>query len=127
MGRKKKLDRLRYSLVKHPRYRVIYPKHINTGESIKGWWIKDEPNGTCTSPSPGEMNGCGWLQVFFCILFCWPCSPVPCFFSGNYDGYQIPDFGEPPSQTIIYTTTEHPYHQRVKPSAPIPIAVPLEQ
>lgn len=110
------MKRLRYSLVKHPYYKVIYPRNINTGERIRGWWIKDEPNGVCTSPNPCEMNSCGWLQVLFCSLFFWPCIPIPCFLSSNYSGYQIPDFEGQPRTTIIYTENSR---------KPIPVAYPV--
>jgi len=114
----KKLERLRYSVTKHPYYKVVYPKNLQTGETIKGWWIKDVPSGVCTTPNPCEMNPCGWLQVFGCFLIAWPCCFLPCFFSSNYDGYQIPDFVGQPRQTIIYTTRQqHPQA--------IPIAVPI--
>lgn len=110
---------LRYSLTKHPYYRVIYPSEANTGESIRGWWIRDEPSGLCTVPNPCEMNSCGWIQTFFCFLFFWPCSPVPCCLSANYDGYQIPDFERPVRRYKIYNVNQ-------KETSTIPIATPVQ-
>jgi len=118
----RQFDKLRYSQTKHPYYQVFYPQNTRTGETIKGWWIKDAPSGTFTSPNPCEMNSCGWLQVFFCFLFIWPCSPLPCFFSGNYEGYQIPDFEGQPTRTIIYTNKNPKTATR---SSNIPVAVPI--
>lgn len=110
----------RYSLTKHPYYKVIYPNKVDTGESIRGWWIRDEPDGICTCPNPCEMNSCGWIQTFLCVLFFWPCAPVPCCLSGNYDGYQIPDFEQPIRRHIIYHTSEK------NQQSSIPVATPIK-
>lgn len=119
-----KRDKLRYSLTKHPYYKVLYPQNIQTGESIKGWWIKDVPEGFCTCQNPCEMNSCGWFQVLFCFLFFWPCSILPCFLSSNYDGYQIPDFDGQPRRTIIYTTPYNKNQNNLNPNT-IPVATPI--
>jgi hypothetical protein len=116
---KRRYKGLRYSLMKHPYYKVIYPSEAETGESIRGWWIRDEPSGFCTVPNPCEMNSCGWLQTFFCCLFFWPCSPVPCCISANYDGYQIPDFERPVRRYKIYNMNQ-------KETSTIPIATPVQ-
>jgi hypothetical protein len=111
---------LRYSLTKHPYYKVIYPSEASFEKNVRGWWIRDEPSGFCTSPDPCEMNSCGWLQSFFCFLFFCPCAPVPCCLSGNYDGYQIPDFEVPVRQYKIYNVTP-----RQKQTS-IPVAIPVQ-
>ena len=115
-----KYKELRYSFTKHPYYRVIYPSEAETGRRIRGWWIKDEPTGLCTSPDPCQMNSCGWFQTMFCCLFFWPCVPIPCCLSGNYDGYQIPDFETPVENYKVYNVA--PVQRQ--PSLPIAIPVP---
>ena len=86
-----------YSTEMHPTYKIIHPYYQKIdGDSgirqIKGWWIHDPPSGTFTKPNLNELSLCGWLQVFACSLFCWPCFFLPCFCSMNYEGYQIPDY-----------------------------------
>ena len=87
----------RYSETKHPTYVVKWNEHdFQEGKIIKGWWIYDSPQDSCfVVPDPTLLRGTGWIQVLCCFLFCFPCTCVPCFFSVNYDGFQIPIFEEP--------------------------------
>ena len=81
----------RFSKEKHPTYPVFHEHSIpETGQKITGWWIRDKPSTVLTRPDPEKLNGCGWIQVFTSLFFCWPCAWVPCICSFNYDGYQIP-------------------------------------
>ena len=82
----------RYSKDPHPHYPIVYPKPYSSAKKVKGYWIRDPPSGTFTNPDIGHMSTSGWIQVFCCTLFCWPCFFLPCLFSMNYDGYQVPDY-----------------------------------
>jgi hypothetical protein len=84
-------SRLRYSSRKIPYY-ITYGD--DKSKKLKGWWVRDPPSGFFTNSDPINLSNRGWIQVFCCILFCWPCSCVPCFLSCNYDGYQFPDYDD---------------------------------
>lgn len=102
----------RYSTEKHPYYKVqCNQKTLRSGKKIKGWWIYDGPDGAFTTPNPAAMNSLGWCQVILCIFLCYPCACLPCFFSTNYDGYQIPVFED--TAYVRPTSNE------------IPVAVPV--
>ena len=81
-----------FSYTKHPTYRIIFPESVRSDDTITGWWIFHPPKGCVTTPRPGQLSTCGWISVMGLVLLFWPLSCVPCFFSGCYEGYQIPEF-----------------------------------
>jgi hypothetical protein len=103
----------RFSKTPHPHYKVVQPlDNMNNEGDVVGWWIFDPPDGCITAPRLDQLTMCGWLQVGVCFVLFWPCMLLPCFFSKNYEGYQMP----------IYKRRSY----MAVPSAPeIPVAIPI--
>ena len=95
------MKRLRYSSGRHPSYKIY---GYDGKKNIKGWWLRDPPDGCFTRSDPINFSDRGWIQVFCCLLFCWPCTCLPCFLSCNYDGYQFPDYDEDEPYNIPVAT-----------------------